>query len=116
MHCLALPLLIALLPTVTVLSLQQEAFHFWMVVAVIPISSYALFFGCKKHHNFSIVGIGIIGLTCLILAVLFGESHLGEVGEKLITVIGALLLSSSHYQNFTLCHRLNCPCPNDQNN
>jgi hypothetical protein len=50
-HCLSLPLLVALLPSFTVLSLHGEAFHFWMVVAVIPISLFALQMGCKKHKK-----------------------------------------------------------------
>jgi acid stress-induced BolA-like protein IbaG/YrbA len=50
-HCLSLPLLVALLPSFTVLSLHGEAFHFWMVVAVIPISLFALQMGCKKHKT-----------------------------------------------------------------
>ncbi len=37
-HCLALPLLIVLLPSITALQLYGEDFHLWMLLAVIPTS------------------------------------------------------------------------------
>jgi peptidoglycan/LPS O-acetylase OafA/YrhL len=86
-----------------------------MVVAVIPISLFALQMGCKKHKKFSVAILGIIGLTMLLLAVLFGESHLGEIGEKTLTSLGAIMIAISHVKNFRLCRTLeNCPCPADK--
>ncbi len=111
-HCLSLPLLVALLPSFTLLSIHGEAFHFWMVVAVIPISIFALQMGCKKHKNLTIGLIGLAGLTMLLLAVMFGESHLGEIGEKGLTTLGAILIALSHVKNYRLCRKLDhCPCP-----
>ena len=104
-HCLATPLLLVLLPTLAGLPIEGESFHLWMVVAVIPISVYALTLGCQKHKKFSIAVLGVIGLLCLIAAVALGESLIGEAGEKLLTVVGALLISVSHYHNFQLCQQ-----------
>ena len=110
MHCLAFPLLVALLPSISALPLDKEAFHLWMVIAVIPISLYALTLGCKKHKKISILSSGLLGLVCLISAVLLGESRIGEAGEKILTVIGAILIAFSHYKNFHQCQHLNnCP-------
>ncbi|MTI12948.1 MerC domain-containing protein, partial [Sansalvadorimonas verongulae] len=50
MHCLALPLLLVTLPSLTVLNLENELFHVGMVAFVIPTSLYALTLGCKKHQ------------------------------------------------------------------
>jgi hypothetical protein len=83
-----------------------------MVVVVIPISLYALTLGCKKHKTLSVMMTGLLGLTLLISAVVLGENYLNESGEKLLTVIGGLLVALSHYQNYTRCKQLNkCPCP-----
>jgi len=115
LHCLTVPLLVALLPSLTVLALDREAFHFWMVIAVIPISLYALTLGCKKHKKLSVILIGLLGLSALIAAVIFGENQLGEAGEKLLTVIGSTLIAFSHFKNFTLCRKLEqCPCPSNK--
>ena len=115
LHCLTVPLLVVLLPSITVLALDREAFHLWMVIAVIPISLYALTLGCKKHKKPSILFFGLFGLAFLISAVFFGESQLGEAGEKIITVIGSTLIAFSHFKNFTFCRELEqCPCPSDK--
>ena len=44
-HCLTVPTLLVLLPSLTVLQLDSEAFHFWMVAAVIPTILLS-FFAC----------------------------------------------------------------------
>lgn len=114
-HCLATPILVALLPSLAIINVDRETFHLWMVIAVVPISLYALTLGCKKHKESSVLLTGLLGLACLIGAVLFGESHLGEVGEKVCTVIGSVFIALSHFQNFTLCRKLTkCPCPSDK--
>lgn len=115
LHCLAFPLLVALLPSIAALPLEQETFHLWMVMAVIPTSIYALTLGCKKHKKLSVLLGGLIGLAGMIAAVILGESLMGEMGEKLLTLAGASLIALTHYKNFQLCHRLSeCPCPDSK--
>jgi len=110
-HCLALPVMLVLLPSLTALQLDNEAFHHWMIVAVLPISFYALTMGCKKHKRYSLLFLGFTGLTLLVLAVLLGEDITGEYGEKTLTLFGAILISSGHYWNFRLCQQhINCCC------
>ena len=116
LHCLALPLLLVIIPSLATLPMAQESFHFWMVIAVLPTSIYALTLGCKKHRNYTVVSYGLVGLAILFAAVLLDEHFLaehlfGEVGEKLLTTIGAILIAIAHVKNFTLCrHHENCDC------
>lgn len=102
-HCLAVPLLLVFLPSMAALSLNQEAFHTWMVVGVIPTSAYALTLGCKAHKKTSILVYGVLGLSGLIGSVLLGEHFLGELGEKLLTVISTTIVAYAHVRNFKLC-------------
>ena len=92
-HCLALPVLIVMLPSVAALNLDNEAFHLWMVVAVIPCSVYALFLGCKEHNRRQLLVLAGIGLTMLVLALVLGEARIGEAGEKALTLLGAVLVA-----------------------
>lgn len=111
MHCLALPVMLVLLPSLTALQLDNEAFHHRMLVAVLPTSIYALVMGCKKHKRYQLLFLGFTGLTLLVLAVLLGEDITGEYGEKTLTVLGATLIASGHYLNFRLCQQhTNCDC------
>lgn len=102
-HCFATPVLLLLLPAATLANLNPEAFHFWMVVAVIPTSIYAFSLGCQKHRQLHIAVIALVGLVTLVSSVILGEHVLGEIGEKVVTTIGAAIIAYAHYQNFTLC-------------
>ncbi len=111
-HCLVFPALAVLLPSFTAFGFESEAFHLWMVVTVIPTSIYALTLGCKKHANISIFIIGFIGLSFLLAALIFGERQLSELGEKLLTLIGALIIATAHFKNYKLCQQdKTCACP-----
>ena len=105
-HCLAFPVVILLLPTVAALQLNDEAFHLWMLLAVIPTSLYALTMGCKQHKQYRLLIVGFMGLLFLVSAVV-----LGGVWEKVLTCIGAGIMAFGHYQNYRLCqHEDNCEC------
>ena len=104
-HCLATPLLIMFIPTLAGLFFTEESFHLWMVVAVLPLSVYALTVGCKKHKRYRVLAIGAVGLTILIGAALFGHDLVGETGEKVLTVLGAAIIAVGHILNFRLCRQ-----------
>ncbi len=110
-HCLALPLILIMLPSLAALNLSNEAFHTWMVFAVIPTSAYALTMGCRQHKRYQLLFLGVLGVTFLISAVVLEEMFLGEVGEKVLTSIGAVLIAYGHYKNYKLCRRhQECEC------
>jgi len=109
-HCLALPFSAVFLPAFTALNLGDEAFHLWMLIAVIPTSLIALTIGCKKHNSFRVVLLGVAGLSMLIASAVLGHAVLGEIGEKLLTVFGAGLIAAGHLLNHRLCRRANCEC------
>lgn len=110
-HCLAVPILLVMVPSLVSLQLDNEAFHKWMVFAVLPISIYALTLGCKKHQRYRVLAFGVVGLVLLVSALLL-EEMVGEVGEKALTLLGAALISWGHYSNFKLCHQHeDCHCP-----
>ncbi len=106
-HCLALPLLVVYLPTIGALNLSDEAFHQWMVIAVIPISLFALTLGCKQHQSRNVFVLISSGLGLLLAAALFGHDLLGEAGEKALTVLAASLIAAGHLLNHRLC-QLHC--------
>ncbi len=111
-HCLALPLLAVSLPSIAALPLTDEIFHIWMVIAVVPISAYALTMGCKNHKRYQVLFIGSIGLLILSIVAFFGHDLFGEVLEKAFTVIGATVIAIAHIWNYRLCRHQNlCVCP-----
>lgn len=116
-HCLALPFLLALLPSLAALQLDNEAFHLWMVVAVLPTSIYALTLGCKQHKRYRLLILSAIGLAMLFMGLLLGEAIIGEAGEKILSVTGAGFVAVGHWFNYRLCRiqkHKDCACPNDK--
>ncbi len=115
-HCLALPIIFVLLPSLSSLALNDEAFHLWMLVAVIPSSAYALTLGCKQHKRYQLLACGLLGLFFLVMAVvlseiLFSEASFKELLEKALTFVGAVLIAYAHVKNYRLCqHQGDCNC------
>jgi putative Ca2+/H+ antiporter (TMEM165/GDT1 family) len=82
-----------------------------MLISVIPISIYALTMGCKKHKRYRLFLLGGAGLVLMVVAVLFGHYIGGELGEKTLTLLGAVLIVIAHFCNFRLCRKHNnCAC------
>lgn len=100
-HCLAMPLLLLFLPSFSVLSLNNEVFHFWMIVIVLPTSVYALFMGCKQHKRYRLFFIGLVGLVLLVFALWLGN----EYWEKILTLMGSTVIAGGHYWNYRLCQQ-----------
>jgi len=110
-HCLASPLLIVLLPSLTALQLDNEAFHIWLLAGVIPSSLFSLLMGCKQHKFYRVLIIGCCGILFLVSAVMVEGFEHGELLEKVLTVIGACIVASGHYLNFRLCRgHAQCEC------
>jgi len=111
LHCLVLPLAIVLMPSLAILPFEDEAFHQGLLIAVIPISTFALTIGCKKHKRYRLLLLGGIGLCILITSAILGHDLLGETWEKILTVIGACLIALGHIWNYRLCQlQKDCGC------
>ena len=107
-HCLCLPLILSILPALGATFFGQEAFHVVLLWLVIPLSVVALTMGCRKHKNWVVGVLGLVGLALLIVAAVFGHDFLGETGERFATLAGALFIGVGHYRNYTLCRRAEC--------
>ncbi|MEM1404526.1 MAG: MerC domain-containing protein [Pseudomonadota bacterium] len=108
LHCLLLPVALTVIPSIAGMGIADEAFHVWMIVLVVPISAFALFIGCRKHRQLSVLAKGGVGLAVLISAPLLGHDVLGEVGEKTVTLVGAMIVAWSHLSNYRLCQEAEC--------
>lgn len=112
LHCLVLPLLVVLLPAAVAVRLGGEAFHYWMVFTVVPVSAFALTLGCRRHGRYAIVLVGAAGLVILCLSVAIGHEAWGDAGEKALTLLGASLIALGHLWNYRLCRQgERCECP-----
>ena len=107
-HCVLLP---TLLVTGTVLPaslLGDERFHQAMLWMILPAAIVAFGIGCWRHKDRRVLTLGIIGLTGMVLAVAVLHDLVGEVGERIATVLSAAVLVAAHYRNFQLCRSSDC--------
>ena len=113
-HCFFSPTFILLTSGVFSFSLDNQSLHYVILFAAIPVSLYALISGFTNHKTAYFLTIGIFGLFVLILAVALGESFLGELGEKTLTLVGSILVVYAHFKNHQVCKELDCSC-HDEN-
>ena len=107
-HCLLTPIVIVMLPALGATFLEDERFHYALLFLVLPTSLVSLGLGCRKHGHFEILAIGVTGLFILSLTLILGDDLLGETGEKISTVAGALIIAVAHIRNFRACQKRKC--------
>ena len=109
-HCLLMPSFLILTSGVLAISIDNELIHKVFLIIVLPVSLYALITGYQNHKILSYLYLGISGLWLLFFAVFFGEGVFGEFAEKSLTLIGSMIVASSHYKNYKACQELACEC------
>ena len=132
LHCIALPLIIIILPTVSSYWINDENVHIVLVLFAVPISIFAMAKSLRKHHSYKCIALALIGLLLLVVAIFMhdigfiddhGEQHfdddnvaeehghdehggLGEKLEMIFTVLGGLILFFAHYLNIKMIKKI----------
>lgn len=96
-HCLGLPLLLAVLPAFADQIDLGENFHAIVLALALPTSAIALVGGWRKHRAFVPLAVGSTGLVLMALGIVFASR---EILETAITVSGGLLLAGAHIANW----------------
>ena len=109
-HCLLMPSFLILTSGFLALSIDNELIHKVFLIIVLPVSLYALITGYQNHKILSYLYLGVSGLWLLFFAVFFGEGVFGEFAEKSLTLIGSIIVATSHYKNYKACKELACEC------
>lgn len=99
-HCLALPLVIAVLPFLGQFS--DDHLHVQMLILVIPVSVIALGLGFRRHRHKGVVVAGVAALILVTLGGTVAHNHYGLLADRLLTIVGSLALAFTHYRNFRL--------------
>ncbi len=130
LHCIALPLLILLIPSLASFWINDENMHVVLVLLAIPISFFAMAKSLRKHHSYKCISLAGIGLLLLVSAIFMhdigfsGEhGHVGEIGhsdnaqehdehgalgeilETIFTVLGGIILLGAHLLNIKLTNK-----------
>lgn len=102
LHCLALPLLAAMLPLMGVWA-EAEWVHALFVAIAAPVTGFALW-RAHRQHRLPVLAMAaaLVGLLLLLAGAMGWPSHEAETS---MTVVGSLLLASTHVWNAWRRHR-----------
>ena len=99
-HCLALPLLIVILPFSGQFS--DGHLHMKMLILVVPVSVVALALGFQRHRHPGVVIAGVAGMIIITVGSTIAHNYYGLFTDRLLTIVGSLVLAYTHYRNSRL--------------
>ena len=115
-HCLAMPMLIPLLPLVASSYFGGETTEAVILTITLLIAGPTLFRGYLKHRKFRVPAIFLLGLLFLALrpgSLHHEHAHLheGEILHFVMAALAGLSLAIGHWINLKLCK--SCPSCKD---
>lgn len=98
-HCLSIPFILALGPTLNLWVWGSEGFHLALLLVVVPLSLLAFGLGYRYHKNPKMLKPGLIGLAVVITAAVLEIIWIGPITAAIITTSGGVLLIMAHIIN-----------------
>ena len=106
-HCLMAPVTVIILPLLGLTVVDEHILHEILLYLILPSALIAITMGCRKHKDYSVAALAIIGISLLVYTVVLHDIY----DPQLITVmtfIGSTLLVISHVRNYMLCRKADC--------
>ena len=101
-HCVLTPIAPSFAPVLSEFPPGDTAVHRVVILLVVAIGLLAFIQGYRKHRKFivflpTVAGVWAIGLGA------FGDSFMGPLAEKCITILGSTLVIAAHGLKRTFC-------------
>lgn len=103
LHCLAAPLVMALMPVAGAELWAGEWVHQALGGVLVLLAAGAFVPGFLRHRRRFVPALGAGGLAVVLFAAMAGEDILGETGKTLLTVVGSAALMAAHLANHSFC-------------
>ena len=96
-HCILTPTVLVTLP---LMSFAKSEWPHILLGGLLPLVTLAAFIpGFRRHRDWVVMELGIMGLVFIIFAALDPFHFLNEVTEGLVTSVGSLTLIGAHLRN-----------------
>lgn len=106
LHCLLLPVVLAVAPVWTV----GETVHAWLhplfAIILVPTTLVAAVGGFNRHNSWHVITFLAVGLTVIIVAGYLGNDRPGTSLETTVTIVGSALLIAGHVLNWRMGVRM----------
>jgi hypothetical protein len=103
-HCAALPLLIAVLPSLGIAVWFGDGFEMGFVIFATLLGSFSVISGYRRHHAMRALSLLIPGLSLLWVGVLYAPLHHALVPHAITMTCGGVLVGLAHLTNLRLNH------------
>ena len=101
-HCAALPMLIALLPSLGIAAWLGEGFERGFVLFATALGSVTLAWGYRRHRDVRALRLLVPGLALLWLGVAYGPLHHAVLAHAITMTTGGSLVGLAHLSNLRL--------------
>ena len=75
LHCIALPVLILVIPSLSSLWINNENVHIILVLLAIPISLFAMGKSLRVHNSYKCISLAVLGLIFLVSAIFINSTE-----------------------------------------
>ncbi|WP_066094650.1 MerC domain-containing protein [Xanthomonas massiliensis] len=103
-HCAALPMLLALLPSLGLAFLLDDGLEIGFVAFVSGLGLCSLGWSYRHHRTFRALGVLVLGLALLWAGVLYPPLHASRWPHALVMTLGGMLVGAAHLLNLRLNH------------
>lgn len=101
-HCLAMPLVVGILPIIGLKFLEGHQAHVTLAFFVLTFALLAIVPGYLRHRRGDILAMMLVGVGLVLYATFVARFTLGEAAELPIITIGNLILVFTHLRNRSL--------------
>lgn len=101
-HCAALPLVIALLPSLGFATSGQDGWELAFVLFATAVGLFTLLWGWRRHGHVHALRMLFPGLALLWLGVLYEPLHHALLPHAIVMTIGGALVGVAHLANLRL--------------
>lgn len=99
-HCIAIPIVLLLLPTLSeTLIPREDITHVVLLGFILGIAGISFVSGYKVHGKWQPVAWMVVGVLFILIATFVAHRYFGHYWEPIIAVIGSLALIRAHYLN-----------------
>ena len=106
-HCLMAPVTVIILPLLGLTIVDEHILHEILLYLILPSALIAITMGCRKHKDYSVAALAIIGISLLVYTVVLHDIYNAQLITAM-TFIGSTLLVVSHVRNYMLCRKADC--------
>jgi len=110
-HCIALPLLLPILPLIGMSFLSSEKVEIWIMIGVLFAAGASLLIGFFKYHQ-KLFPVYLFAVSAVLM--IYSRTLQHDMGHFVLAA-GAIFMTMAHIANIRLCKT--CPtCDHDTQN